>query len=96
MGRLIERSTFFGFVRENARWLAGGFLLTYFSSFGQTFFISASVAEWQAAFALSHGGFGLLYLLATLGSALCLPWVGRLVGVALLCAGAWVAMGYAV
>ncbi|MEJ2604593.1 MAG: MFS transporter, partial [Gammaproteobacteria bacterium] len=69
------------FLKKNFRWIAGGFLLTYFSSFGQTFFISASIAEWQAAFDLSHGEIGRLYMLATLGSALCLPWVGRLVDV---------------
>jgi MFS family permease len=69
------------FLRQNFRWIAGGFLLTYFSSFGQTFFISASIAEWQAAFGLSHGEIGRLYMFATLASALCLPWVGRLVDV---------------
>lgn len=67
------------FIRQNFRWIAGGFLLTFFSSFGQTFFISASVAEWQAQFDLSHGQFGRLYMLATLASALCLPFVGRMV-----------------
>ena len=67
------------FMRENFRWVAGGFLLTYFSSFGQTYFISASIAEWQAAFDLSHGEFGRLYMFATLASALCLPFLGRLV-----------------
>jgi MFS family permease len=69
------------FLKRNFRWIAGGFLLTYFSSFGQTFFVSASVAEWQATFNLSHGEFGQLYMLATLASALCLPVVGRLVDV---------------
>ena len=69
------------FITRNARWIAGGFLLTYFSSFGQTFFISASVAEWQKTFDLSHGQFGVLYMLATLARALCLPFVGRLVDV---------------
>ncbi len=67
------------FIRRNFRWIAGGFMLTYFSSFGQTYFISASVVEWQAAFELSHGEFGRLYMFATLASALCLPFVGRLV-----------------
>ena len=67
------------FIRRNFRWLAGGFMLTYFSSFGQTYFISASVSEWQDAFGLSHGDFGRLYMFATLASALCLPFVGRLV-----------------
>jgi len=60
------------FITGNARWIAGGFLLTYFSSFGQTFFISASVAEWQKTFDLGHGQFGVLYMAATLASALCL------------------------
>jgi MFS family permease len=69
------------FMRANFRWIAGGFLLTYFSSFGQTYFISASIAEWQAAFDLSHGEFGRLYMFATLASALCLPFLGRLVDI---------------
>jgi MFS family permease len=69
------------FLRRNARWLAGGFVLTFCSSVGQTYFISASIAEWQAAFDLSHGEFGRLYMFATLASALCLPLVGRLVDV---------------
>ena len=67
------------FLKANFRWIAGGFVLTYFSSFGQTFFISASVGEWRAAFDLSHGDFGRLYMFATLASALCMPFVGRLV-----------------
>ena len=69
------------FIGANFRWIAGGFLLTYFSSFGQTYFISASIAEWQAAFDLSHGEFGRLYMFATLASAMCLPFLGRLVDV---------------
>jgi MFS family permease len=70
---------FFPFLRENARWLAGGFLLTYFSSFGQTFFISLSAGDIRAEYGLSHGQFGLLYMLGTLASALSLPKVGRIV-----------------
>jgi MFS family permease len=69
------------FLKQNARWIAGGFLLTYFSSFGQTFFISASIAEWQAAFDLSHGEIGRLYMFATLASAMCLPFLGRIVDI---------------
>jgi len=67
------------FIGSNFRWIAGGFTLTYFSSFGQTYFISASIAEWQSAFSLSHGEIGRLYMFATLASALCLPFLGRLV-----------------
>ena len=69
------------FIKANFRWIAGGFLLTYFSSFGQTFFISASISEWRSAFDLSHGEIGRLYMFATLASAACLPFVGRLVDV---------------
>ena len=67
------------FVLDNARWIAGGFLLCLFSSFGQTFFISMWSAEIRAEFGLSHGGFGGLYMLATLASAATLPFVGRLI-----------------
>jgi MFS family permease len=69
------------FIRRNFRWIAGGFMLTYFSSFGQTYFISASVAEWQEAFGLTHGEFGRIYMFATLASAVCLPFIGRLLDV---------------
>lgn len=65
------------FIRNNARWLAAGFLLTLFSSFGQTFFIGLSGVEFRARFDLSEGQFGLLYMAATLASALTLPWLGR-------------------
>jgi MFS family permease len=93
------------FIKRNFRWIAGGFMLTYFSSLGQTYFISASVSEWQAAFGLSHGEFGRLYMFATLASAMCLPFVGRLVdivpphrmvvAVAPVLAGAALLAGYA-
>ena len=69
------------FIRLNARWLAGGFLLTFLSSFGQTFFIALSAGELRAAFDLTHGGFGGLYMLATLASAATLPFLGRIVDV---------------
>ncbi|MGB3469532.1 MAG: MFS transporter [Erythrobacter sp.] len=69
------------FIRANARWLFGGFLLTFFSSFGQTFFIGLSGEELRARFALSDGEFGLIYMVATLGSAATLPFLGRLLDV---------------
>jgi sugar phosphate permease len=71
--------TFLAFLRDNARWLAGGFLLTLFSSFGQTFFISLSAGNIREEYGLSHGGFGTLYMVATLGSALTLPRLGQIV-----------------
>lgn len=65
------------FVRDNARWLAGGLLLTMFSSFGQTFFIGLSGNDLRATFSLTDGEFGGLYMICTLASALTLPWLGR-------------------
>ncbi len=67
------------FVRSNGRWLSGAFLLTFFSSFGQTFFISLSAGHIRAEYGLSHGGFGTLYMVATLASAATLPWLGQIV-----------------
>ena len=58
----------FTFLRDNARWVAGGFLLTFFSSFGQTYFISLSAGDIRAEYGLSHGGFGTIYMLATLAT----------------------------
>lgn len=65
------------FLYANARWLAGGFLLTMFSSFGQTFFIGLSGNDLRATFHLSGGEFGGIYMLATLASASTLPFLGR-------------------
>lgn len=69
------------FVRRNGRWLTAGFLLSMFSSFGQTFFIGLSGVAFQERLGLSGGAFGLVYMAATLASALTLPWLGRLVDV---------------
>jgi len=69
---------FLFFLRDNARWLGGGFLLFFFSSFGQTFLISLSAGDIRREYALSHGGFGSLYMAATLASALTLPRLGYL------------------
>ncbi|AEG57966.1 MFS transporter [Sinorhizobium meliloti] len=65
------------FIRKNTRWIGAGFLLTLFSSFGQTFFIGLSGNELRNTFHLSGGEFGGLYMLATLASAVTLPWLGR-------------------
>ncbi|OOY21564.1 MFS transporter [Thioclava sp. DLFJ5-1] len=65
------------FMRDNARWLGAGFLLTLFSSFGQTFFIGLSGNDIRATFGLSGGTFGALYMVATLASASTLPFLGR-------------------
>lgn len=69
---------FLAFLRENARWVAGGFLLTFFSSYGQTFFIALSSGDIRREFDLTHGQFGTLYMVATLASALTMPRLGAI------------------
>ncbi|MDP3897151.1 MAG: MFS transporter [Mesorhizobium sp.] len=70
---------FIPFLASNARWLAGGFLLTFFSTVGQTIFISLSAGEIRAEYGLSHGAWGMVYMVATLASALTLPYLGPIV-----------------
>ncbi len=64
------------FVSQYKRFLAFGMLVALFTSFGQTYFIGLFSAEIRAAFALSHGDFGLVYSLASLAAGVCLIWLG--------------------
>ena len=65
------------FVRDNARWLGAGVLMTFASSFGQTFFIALFADPLRAATGLGHGGWGTLYAAATLTSAFAIGVVGH-------------------
>ncbi|WP_306256656.1 MFS transporter [Pararhizobium sp. IMCC21322] len=67
------------FLRQNAPWLVAGMLLTFSSSFGQTFFIALFGGQIREEFGLSNGEFGGLYLLGTLGSAAVMVFVGKVV-----------------
>ena len=66
------------FIRENLPWLSAGVLLTFLSSFGQTFFISIFAGEIRAEFGLSHGQWGGIYTLGTTASAIVMVWAGGL------------------
>lgn len=66
------------FLRENAPWLSAGVLLTFLSSFGQTFFISIFAGEIREGFGLSHGEWGGIYTLGTGVSAALMVWAGGL------------------
>lgn len=70
---------FLSFLRENARWIAGGFLLTFISTVGQTAFIALSAGQIKSEYGLSNGGWGLVYMIGTLASALTLPYLGQIV-----------------
>ncbi|NVK34982.1 MAG: MFS transporter [Rhodobacteraceae bacterium] len=73
--------SYLSFLFANRRWLVAGMLLTFLSGFGQTYFISLSAADLRETFSLSHGEFGMLYMVATLCSAATLTWVGKSVDV---------------
>ncbi|MDW4498085.1 MFS transporter [Sulfitobacter sp. D35] len=69
---------FLQFLRQNAPFLSAGFLLSFTSSYGQTFFISLFAGEIMRDFDLSHGQWGLIYTIATTVSALAMVWAGVL------------------
>ncbi|MBO9412227.1 MULTISPECIES: MFS transporter [unclassified Ruegeria] len=66
------------FLRDNGAWLGAGVVLTFLSSFGQTFFISVFSGEIRTAYGLSHGAWGGLYSLGTTVSAVVMIWAGGL------------------
>lgn len=92
------------FIRENAPFLATGALLSFLSSFGQTFFIAVFADSIQADFGLSHGDWGMIYMIGTAASAVLVVFAGGLadrfrvrslgVVVAVMLAAACFAMAY--
>ncbi len=67
------------FIRQNARFVAFGLVMTIGSSYGQTFFIGLFGGAMSAEMGLTHAGFGSLYSLATLTSGFLIFWAGRVV-----------------
>ena len=54
-----------------------GFIFTFFSSFGQSFFLGLFNSSIRNALSISHGQFGSIYATATLCSSFVLIWVGK-------------------
>ena len=54
-----------------------GFILTFFSSFGQSYFLGLFNSSIRETLSISHGQFGTIYASATLLSSLLLIWVGK-------------------
>ena len=69
---------FLDFLKTNAKWLGAGVLLTFMSSFGQTFFISIFGGHFREEFGLSHAAWGGIYSLGTTASAIVMIWAGVL------------------
>ena len=66
-------------IRSEWRFLLFGFLMTFWSSPGQTYFVSLFSAEIRSALSLSDGQFGGIYSIATLLSAFVIIWSGTLI-----------------
>ena len=66
-------------IRTHPRYLTYGFLHFFFSSVGQTFFISLFVVSVTARMGWQEGTFAALYSGATLVAAFSLPYIGTLV-----------------
>ena len=54
-----------------------GFIFTFFSSFGQSYFLGLFNLSIRETLSISHGEFGTIYASATLLSSLLLIWVGK-------------------
>jgi predicted MFS family arabinose efflux permease len=54
-----------------------GFIFTFFSSFGQSFFLGLFNAPIRNELNITHGQFGNIYAVATIFSSLLLIWVGK-------------------
>ena len=54
-----------------------GFIFTFFSSFGQSFFLGLFNSSIREALSITHGQFGSIYASATLLSSIILVWIGK-------------------
>jgi predicted MFS family arabinose efflux permease len=54
-----------------------GFIFTFFSSFGQSFFLGLFNSSIRDALSITHGQFGSIYASATLLSSFILVWIGK-------------------
>lgn len=67
----------FKFIKSNFKYLFFGFLMTFCSSFGQTFFLGIFNPFIREDLNLSHSEFGGIYSIATLVSSLTIIWLGK-------------------
>lgn len=70
--------TYLRFLTQNWVFLLAGFMLTFTSSYGQTYFISIFAGEIKGDFSLSDGEWGGIYTIGTSMSAIAMLWAGAL------------------
>jgi len=71
--------SFIPLIKTEWRLLLFGFVMTFGSSLGQTYFIALFSGQIRADLDISHGTFGAIYSAATLVSAIILLWSGTLI-----------------
>ena len=64
-------------VRSNFKIIIFGFIFTFFSCIGQSFFIGLFNSSIREELNISHGEFGTIYGIATLCSSIALIWLGK-------------------
>ena len=64
-------------VKSNFKIIIFGFVFTFFSCIGQSFFIGLFNSSVRTELNISHGEFGAIYGIATLSSSLMLIWLGK-------------------
>jgi predicted MFS family arabinose efflux permease len=65
------------FKSLNFKVILFGFIFTFFSSFGQSFFLGLFNPSIREALSITHGQFGSIYASATLLSSFILVWIGK-------------------
>ena len=66
-----------GSVKSNFKIIIFGFVFTFFSCIGQSFFIGLFNSSVRNELNITHGEFGAIYGIATLSSSLMLIWIGK-------------------
>ena len=65
------------FKSLNFKVILFGFIFTFFSSFGQSFFLGLFNSSIRESLSITHGQFGSIYASATLLSSFLLVWIGK-------------------
>ena len=65
------------FYKLSLKVIIFGFIFTFFSSFGQSFFLGLFNSSIRNDLNITHGQFGSIYASATLLSSLILIWIGK-------------------
>lgn len=67
----------FNIFNGNKRLLSFGFLFSFFSSFGQTFFVSLYVPFWVQSLEITNTAFGSIYATVTIVAAILISFTGK-------------------